>query len=181
MNHSYLFIGSQLIQQTVECNKVHKTALPCCRKLYFLSHTNRHTCVGIWVCRQQTGILRGCVPVAPFPPVPPSPSTPPGLPRTAPRPPLGQLWTGDGCSCRSPKGRERRLVHCWRDSPSFGPKGQPRLQSHAAEPEGAWAGQGDGDGGESMAVDEWKKLRSTDSCCWISGHAAWRTAASQLQ
>lgn len=136
------------------------------------------TFAGIWVCRRQTGILPGCDPAAPSPPVPPSPSTPPVLPQTAPRPPPGRCWTEGGCSCRSPAGPDSRPARCWRESPGFGPKGRSRLRSRAAEPEEICAGRGAR--GASPAVAWWKKLRSTGSCCWICGRAAWRRADSHL-
>lgn len=103
------------------------------------SRRDKLTCAGIWGCRQQTDILRGCVPTAPFPLIPPSPSILPALPRTAPQPPPPQCWTGDGCSCRIPEGPERRLARCWRESPGFGTKEQLHPRSHAAEPEEAWS------------------------------------------
>lgn len=141
------------------------------------AHT--HTFVDIWVCRQLTGIHPGCAPAAPVPPFPPSPSTPPGLPQTAPPPPLGRSWTGVGCSCRSPEGPGHRLVRCWRGSPGFGPTVQPHLQNHAAEPGAFWSGLGGREG--STAGDGWKTLKSTGSCHWRFEHAAWKKASSRLQ
>lgn len=144
------------------------------------TQTKQSTCVGIWEYRQQIGILQGYVPAAPFLPVPPSPSILPALPRTAPQPPRHQCWTEDGCSCRSPEGLGHRLVHCWREGPDFGPKGQLHPRSHAGEPGEAWSGWGGLWETRSTAEADWKTPTSTGSCCWISEHAAWKMAVLHL-